>query len=372
MFPSDALWSDASCFNRRDVFGLAIGLAAGGLASRPCAAATPKAAIPCVELRSWYAAQKSGGDQAARQFVQESLANVARERGTSIRSAANGAEVAAALGKSSESGKLETAIQNSIRGDFTPQNEALINTLKTWRRGSTISYKYVGRVDERCRVRMKAAFATWSEYCCLDFQPVRNPRNRADLRISFIPSRGHYSNIGIDSKMKEASSNNSGYYESMNIDPTEKDDEYLSGVCLHELGHAIGLQHEHQNPIGGGVVWNRPIVIARLRRDMGWSDQKIIDNVLGVLEGNQYRGTEVDKDSIMMYWFGPNEVISKGKVPETPNTRLSKTDIDFVRSMYGCTDSKPQPRQENPDPVDNKFAEKIDEIRQIQKRIQRP
>lgn len=35
----------------------------------------------------------------------------------------------------------------------------------------------------------------------------------------------------------------------------EKQKQNYFPTILHEIGHAIGLQHEHQNPFGG-IKWN--------------------------------------------------------------------------------------------------------------------
>jgi hypothetical protein len=37
--------------------------------------------------------------------------------------------------------------------------------------------------------------------------------------------------------------------------------DYGHDTALHEIGHTIGLEHEHQNP-NAGITWNRPAVLA--------------------------------------------------------------------------------------------------------------
>ena len=46
------------------------------------------------------------------------------------------------------------------------------------------------------------------------------------------------------------------------LTPESAQDE-VRRVVLHEFGHALGLIHEHQNPKGGGIEWNRDAVQRR-------------------------------------------------------------------------------------------------------------
>jgi serralysin len=374
MFPSDAFWSDASCFNRRDVFGLAIGLAAGGLASRPCAAATPASATPCVELRSWYADELRAPGKAGLRAnsVQESIKRIQSEKGISLRNTGESSAVAAALGPSKSVSRLESAVQSSLDGEYSSTNEALIDTQKLWRGDAPVYYEFVSGRVSRLFDYMEAAIAEWSQHCCLTFKRGRNPRTGfGDIRISFVSRVGHYSNIGIDSRERRLSVNRSGAAESLNVDPEGGDDTYLRAVCLHELGHAIGLQHEHQNP-NNAIRWDEEAVRARLSK-LGWDDEKIKQNVLTVLRGGQYRSTPGDRESIMMYWFSPEEAPDGSQVPRSPNLVLSDTDKQFVRENYRCSQAPPEKPKLNEQPATaNQFREKLDEIREIQSLIRRP
>ena len=79
-------------------------------------------------------------------------------------------------------------------------------------------------------------------------------------------------------------------------------EEELRSVVLHEFGHALGLIHEHQNPVAG-IYWNREAVIRELSGPPNsWSVEEIEFNVLNPADrprtSTRPRWT---RHSIMMY-----------------------------------------------------------------------
>ena len=83
------------------------------------------------------------------------------------------------------------------------------------------------------------------------------------------------------------------------LDNTSTDRE-IRQVVLHEIGHAIGLIHEHQNPLHA-IHWNK----AAVRHDLSgppnnWDDATIQHNMFDrydPAEGDRHEGrSEVDHD----------------------------------------------------------------------------
>ena len=105
---------------------------------------------------------------------------------------------------------------------------------------------------------------------------------------------------------------------------------HLGNPGLHEFGHAIGLVHEHQNP-AGGIEWNEDVVIRDLSGPPNnWTVEQIRHNVLNKYSVDQIRGTEFDRNSIMLYFF-PDAWVKNGQGTKE-NNDLSSQDTAFIAS----------------------------------------
>jgi hypothetical protein len=60
---------------------------------------------------------------------------------------------------------------------------------------------------------------------------------------------------------------------------------------LHEFGHALGLIHEHQNPVGG-IQWNKPAVYADLGGPPNfWGKATVDNNMFATYAKDQINGS---------------------------------------------------------------------------------
>src|SRR3972149_5885488 len=131
---------------------------------------------------------------------------------------------------------------NKLRG----VSRAISPIGKLWVTGSTLRIKFMGGTAAQRALVQKHA-PEWTEHANLKFE-FSNALD-AEIRISFDPTDGAWSYIGTDARgiPSGEATMNLGW-----VDPQ---------VIRHETWHAIGLGHEHQSPLGTGIIWNEEAVL---------------------------------------------------------------------------------------------------------------
>jgi serralysin len=204
---------------------------------------------------------------------------------------------------------------------------AALRKTAMWQSGDRITVSFLSG-DDVLKQRVRDMAGRWIApgMANLDFAFRDDPDT--DIRISFQPGRGSWSTVGTTCRQVPAGMATMNF-GTLRADTPEAD---LRRVVLHEFGHAIGLIHEHQSPMGG-IRWNRQAVIADLSGPPNnWSEEQIALNVLDAPTAEELAATTLDPDSIMMYTI-PAHWTEDG-FSTARKSDFSALDRTFIRQQY--------------------------------------
>lgn len=209
-----------------------------------------------------------------------------------------------------------------------------------WPVGSTVKVGFLNRPDQYgqgLRAWVKWACAVWSCYANIKWDFAEG--DQADVTINFeaadVPYGTYSSAIGIEAKSWVAAGEPSVHLVFDPSDPVNQESAELQRVILHEMGHVLGLIHEHMRP-DRPILWNQPAVYKYYEQLTGWSWQEINEQVIAPYNGAIAGSSPFDPKSIMMYPFpvGLAEYTDGTPFSTGWNTSLTQNDIDLVGKMY--------------------------------------
>jgi len=210
-----------------------------------------------------------------------------------------------------------------------PERKRIIIVNSTqWANGTEIKYMFLEGVKKQQDV-VREAFRKWEKLGIgISFTEVKSPEESM-VRIGFDPKDDSWSEVGRDVLTVK------GKKPTMNFAIDLTGDEGMS-TALHEIGHTLGFDHEHQSPFAG-ITWDANAVYKSLGGDPNyWSKASTKAQILDKLPRRKVSGTKWDPDSIMHYEFDPGLILKPVKYRDGifPPGKLSPDDIRRVKSVY--------------------------------------
>ena len=157
-------------------------------------------------------------------------------------------------------------------------------------------------------------------------------RSESEIRIGFRQGNGSWSTVGTGALNFGQQERTMNFGWNINVSGPNGLD-----TAIHEIGHALGFHHEHQNP-NAGIVWNRKAVYDYFARtqDPPWSRATTDFNILDKIDPQAVEGSNWDPHSIMHYSFARGLIRRPAQYRNglTPQPGLSQADIEVVKRFY--------------------------------------
>ncbi|TIC87599.1 hypothetical protein E8D34_07860 [Nocardioides sp. GY 10113] len=222
---------------------------------------------------------------------------------------------------------------------FDRQSAILVSASK-WVNGTVLHYHFLAdEADHGDQMDVvRAAFQEWKDLGIgLSFTEVTQA-SESEVRIGFQAGDGSWSYVGRDVLGIGATERTMNFGWDLTT-------PYGHTTARHEIGHTLGMPHEHQNP-NAGITWDEEAVYEFLGGPPNnWPRETTFHNVLRKLDPRQVEGGTWDPDSIMEYQFPGGLILApeayRGGI--TPPGTLSADDQAYMRYWYPPLDGDDLP-----------------------------
>jgi serralysin len=220
------------------------------------------------------------------------------------------------------------ASHDGTSGDYIP------TVWKLWRDRSVLRVRFLGgNAAQQTEIRALAVEWTWGTGLAFSFLPP-DSTEAAEIRIAVTTGQASWSYIGTDALTVAAEQ------PTISLDVQLPIEGRSRGKVLKELGHALGLLAEHQQP-NADLPWDRAAALAvYMGSPHHWTSDQVEHDLLGryvVPIPPAYR--PFDPYSVMLLPFG-SELFSRD-FPIGTNTELSTSDRAFISELYPPTADPP-------------------------------
>ncbi|MDF9616101.1 peptidase M12 [Pseudomonas entomophila] len=203
-----------------------------------------------------------------------------------------------------------------------------------WRPGQTLRISFIGTP---CPWLEKAIFDTacqWLKYANLTFERLGNDADEAEIRIQTdVQEDVNYSFLGNQALDVEGATMVLG---------VKLSDPLFEPVVLHEFGHALGMEHEHQHP-QANIPWDldrvRQLLATTLADEANNPDhlddlieEDLATQFLPLPDNDDLLILPYDRQSIMHYRI--RQKLTHHDFKTSQNLKISKKDKRFMRLVY--------------------------------------